>query len=45
VPHAPGMSLEELLHARWPWVLACFYLPALVMLLRHPNRPRGEQQA
>ena len=39
VPHAPGMSLEELLHARWPWVLACFYLPALDHAAPAPQPP------
>jgi hypothetical protein len=34
VPYMPGMSLEELLHARWLWVLTFFYVPALIMLLR-----------
>lgn len=33
VPRAPGMPLEAVLAARWPFIFFCLYLPALVMVL------------
>jgi hypothetical protein len=39
-PRLPGMSLDALLAARWPFVLVCCYVPALVMVLL-PRRSEG----
>jgi hypothetical protein len=33
VPRHPGMPLETMLAARWPFIFFCLYLPALVMVL------------
>jgi hypothetical protein len=33
VPRADGMPLDTLFAARWPFVLLCLYLPALIMVL------------
>ena len=33
VPRLPGMTLEAMLAARWPFIFLCLYLPALVMVL------------
>jgi hypothetical protein len=33
VPRHPGMTLEAVLAARWPFIFICLYLPALVMVL------------
>ena len=33
VPRTPGMALEAMLAARWPFIFVCLYLPALVMVL------------
>ena len=33
VPRTPGMPLEAMLAARWPFIFLCLYLPALVMVL------------
>jgi hypothetical protein len=38
VPRSPGMPLETMLAGRWPIVLACLYLPALVMIFLPPPR-------
>ena len=32
-PRLPGMPLETMLAARWPFIFFCLYLPALVMVL------------
>jgi hypothetical protein len=37
-PPVPGLTLEASLARRWPVLLVLVYLPALVMLLRHPSR-------
>jgi hypothetical protein len=44
-PRLPGMTLDALLAARWPFIFFCLYLPALVMVLLplpHPERSEGE---
>jgi hypothetical protein len=33
VPRLPGMSLDAMFAARWPFVFVCLYCPALVMVL------------
>jgi len=33
VPRLPGMALDDLLAGRWPFILLCFYIPALIMVL------------
>jgi hypothetical protein len=39
VPRTPGMPLETMLAARWPFIFFCLYLPALIMVLL----PRREE--
>jgi hypothetical protein len=34
VPRTAGMSLEDTIVGRWPFVLVCLYLPVLLMVLR-----------
>jgi hypothetical protein len=43
-PRMPGMSLETVLATRWPFILCCLYLPALVMVLmpRRAGDPAAE---
>jgi hypothetical protein len=38
VPRHPGMPLETMLAARWPFIFFCLYLPALVMVLLPEQR-------
>jgi hypothetical protein len=38
-PRTPGMSLEQNLADRWPFVLGLLYLPALALLFRTPRTP------
>jgi hypothetical protein len=47
VPRHPGMPLETMLADRWPFVLLCLYLPALVMVLlpRPREAPVGQGAA
>jgi hypothetical protein len=47
VPRHPGMPLETMLADRWPFVLFCLYLPALVMVLlpRPREAPVGQGAA
>jgi hypothetical protein len=33
VPRTPGMPLETVLAARWPFIFVCLYLPALVIVM------------
>jgi hypothetical protein len=44
VPRTPGMPLETILAARWPFILFCLYLPALVMVLL-PERAKAPAPA
>ncbi len=45
VPRTPGMPLEAMLAARWPFIFVCLYLPALVMvLLPRSVEPRPPQR-
>jgi hypothetical protein len=44
VPRTPGMPLETMLAARWPFMLFCLYLPALVMVLL-PERAKAPTPA
>jgi len=39
-PRTAGMSLEENLAARWPFMLVFLYLPAVALLLRKPRSPQ-----
>ena len=40
VPRLPGMSLDAMFAARWPFIFVCLYCPALVMVLL-PRRTQG----
>jgi len=40
VPRMPGMPLETVLAARWPFIFCCLYLPALVMVLLPEPAPK-----
>lgn len=42
VPRTPGMSLETMLAARWPFIFLCLFLPALILVLffSRDDRPR-----
>jgi hypothetical protein len=40
VPRLPGMSLDAMFAARWPFIFVCLYCPALVMVLL-PRRVEG----
>ena len=42
-PRLPDMTLAQNLTERWPVVLVCLYLPALFLVLRHPNADEAEQ--
>jgi hypothetical protein len=43
-PRLPGMSLEATVAARWPYILAFLYVPALViLLLPRPGRTEGRE--
>jgi hypothetical protein len=42
VPRLPGMTLDALLAARWPYVFVGLYLPSLIMVLL-PNRAEAPQ--
>ena len=47
-PRLPGMTLDAMLAARWPFIFFCLYLPALVMVLlprRAEARARPEPAA
>jgi hypothetical protein len=45
VPRTPGMPLETMLAARWPFIFLCLYLPALVMvLLPRPAEARARPE-
>jgi hypothetical protein len=44
IPRLPGMSLDDLLAGRWPVMLLCLYLPALIMVLL-PRREAPEAAA
>ena len=47
VPRLPGMTLDAVLADRWPFLLVCLYLPALVMVLlpRPVERPASSAVA
>ena len=37
IPDCRDMTLAQNLTERWPVVLVCLYMPALFLVLRHPN--------
>jgi hypothetical protein len=41
-PRLPGMSLDSLAAERWPVLLVCLYLPALLLVVM-PARPAERQ--
>jgi hypothetical protein len=46
VPRLPGMSLDAMFAARWPFIFVCLYCPALVMvLLPRPVEDRARSAA